>query len=221
VGNVDEMADLRICIKAPIPEIFDAWHLLNQAVDAHLAGDIDRAKSCFRDANSRAVWEWLNPDWERPHLLVRFKKPTGDTKVVPVDRRDKLRHPTKEIQSKALGRDGYRCRCCGIPVISADIRMLAHRLYSDVVPWSRDPACQHAAFACMWLQFDHVVPHSHGGCSCLENIVVTCALCNYGKDRYTLAQLGLSDPRQRQPETCSWDGLERFRRAIPDRSAGA
>lgn len=201
---------LRRSIKEPIPEIFAAYEALNAAVDAHLAGNADQAVRLFAKANAPAVWAWTNPAWLRPDLNVRIKSPDDDTRVVAKSQRDPRRDPTDDVKSAALDRDGYRCRCCGIPVIGADVRKLAHRLYPDAVPWGRLPDEQHAAFQAMWLQFDHVVPHSHGGRSSLDNIVVTCGLCNYGKDRYTLAQLGLSDPRARDPEPCSWDGLQRL-----------
>jgi 5-methylcytosine-specific restriction endonuclease McrA len=130
--------------------------------------------------------------------------------------RDPDRNIAPAVKAAVLQRDGYRCRYCGIPVVHSDIRKQAHRLYPDAVPWdSYDPAKEHAAFACLWLQFDHVVPHSHGGRSSVENVVVSCALCNYGKDKYTLKQLGVADPRLTPPTSAAWDGLERFRAQLP------
>ncbi|MEM7642019.1 MAG: hypothetical protein AAF366_05775, partial [Pseudomonadota bacterium] len=50
-----------------------------------------------------------------------------------------------------------------------------------------------------------------GGRSSLENVVVSCALCNFGKDRFTLKQLDIEDPRIRAPVPSEFDGLERLR----------
>jgi 5-methylcytosine-specific restriction endonuclease McrA len=69
---------------------------------------------------------------------------------------------------------------------------------------------QHAAFQCMWLQFDHVVPHSRGGDNSVDNVVVTCGPCNYGRAERTLDELGLIDPRQKPVQKTDWDGLERM-----------
>lgn len=199
-------------IKEPIPEIFETWAFLNQAADAHLAGDRVRADVFFKQANSRAVWEWVHADWQRPGLNVVVRKPPDDTHWVPKNLRDLDRNIAPAVRTAVLKRDGYRCRYCGIPVVSMDIRKRAHRLYPDAVPWdSRDPEKQHAGFACFWLQFDHVVPHCHGGRSSEGNVVIACALCNYGKDRYTLRQLDVADPFLTDPVPCEWDGLERFR----------
>ena len=205
------MTGLTRSIKAPIPEITEAcWHLA-AAVDAHVGGDAAAAASHFRAADCRAVWGWVNPAWSRPDLNVRIKTPVGDSAIIPKPLRDPDRGIVRAVKKQVLDRDGFRCRYCGIPVVSADVRKLARKLYPDAVRWVEgDPSRQHAGFQCLWLQYDHVVPHSHGGRSTPENVVISCALCNFGKDRYTLAQLGLEDPRLRPPEPTDWDGLERL-----------
>ena len=202
-------------IKEPIPQIFQTWDFLNQAVDAHLMGDRLLAEMFFKKAEMRAVWEWLNPGWTRPDLNVVVPAPHGDTQEVSKDLRDPDRNIAPAIRSAVLQRDGYRCRYCGIPVVHVDIRKLAHRLYPDAVPWEPyDVTKQHSGFACFWLQFDHVVPHSHGGRSSPDNVVISCALCNFGKDKYTLRQLNLADPCLTPPVSSAWDGLERFRTGV-------
>ena len=54
---------------------------------------------------------------------------------------------------------------------------------------------------------DHVVPHNRGGRTDLENLVTSCPGCNYGKEAFTLEQLGLDDPRARPPVCSGWYGL--------------
>lgn len=202
-------------IKEPIPHIFQTWDFLNQAVDAHLTGDRLLAEMFFKKAEMHAVWEWLNPGWTRPDLNVVVPAPHGDTQEVSKNLRDPDRNIAPAIRSAVLQRDGYRCRYCGIPVVHADIRKLAHRLYPDAVPWEPyDVTKQHSGFACLWLQFDHVVPHSHGGRSSPDNVVISCALCNFGKDKFTLRQLNLADPCLTPPVPSAWDGLERLRTGV-------
>ena len=48
------------------------------------------------------------------------------------------------------------------------------RHYRDALPWGRTNTGQHAAFQCLWLQFDHVLPHSRGGPTDLDNLIITC-----------------------------------------------
>ena len=62
----------------------------------------------------------------------------------------------------------------------------------------------------MWLQYDHLLPHARGGGSDLDNLLITCAPCNYARWNYTLAEVGLLDPRTRERVRSTWDGLERF-----------
>lgn len=209
---------MRRCIKEPIPEIFAAWDAMKEAVDAHVHGDFARAEALFRQADAREVWDWLNSAWVGVIKNVVEMKPTGDSTVVPKSERDPDRNIAPHIRAAVLERDGYRCRYCGIPVIHADIRKIAAKLYPSSVDWdNRDPSKQHAGFQSLWLQFDHVEPHSHGGRSSVENVVISCALCNFGKDRFTLRQLHVEDPRLREPEHIfGYDGLERLRAfAIP------
>lgn len=70
---------------------------------------------------------------------------------------------------------------------------------------------QHAAFQAMWLQYDHLLPHARGGDNSLDNVVITCAPCNFGRMNWTLDEVGLIDPRTRQHVRSVWTGLEQFR----------
>ncbi|WP_168175240.1 HNH endonuclease [Thioclava sp. F28-4] len=204
---------MRRFIKEPISEVHAAIHALVDAADAHIEGDFDTAAAKFKDANCSVTWKWLNDAWSDVRKNVVFWKPEGDSQLVPKSERDPDRSIKAAIKRAVLERDGYTCRYCGLPVIPADIRRVAHGLYPSAVPWSsRNPAEQHAAFQASWLQYDHVEPHSHGGMSSLENVVISCALCNFGKDRFTLRQLDIEDPRLREPVPSDFDGLERLRR---------
>lgn len=82
--------------------------------------------------------------------------------------------------------------------------------YPESLPWGGTNPEQHAAFQCMWLQFDHILPHARGGDNSVNNVVVTCAPCNYGRSSKVLCEVGLIDPRGLPVHTTSWDGLERF-----------
>ena len=203
---------MRHCIKDPIPAISVARDRLVAAAEAHLVGDSEAAQRNFKAADTLAVFFWLNPCWYDVEKNVVDAAPEGDSCVIPREERDLDRGIASSVRREVLARDGYRCRYCGLPVIDASIRKIAHRLYPEAVPWdSRDLRRQHAGFAALWLQYDHVVPHSHGGRSDIENVVIACALCNFGKHGYTLRQLGISDPRDRPPVQTEWDGLERLR----------
>lgn len=202
---------MKTSIKSPEDSLRRARDNLTRATDAHLAGDADSARRLFIKADCDEVWDWLHPAWYIPVRNVKSMVVPGDTMKVPKADRDPDRNIAAAIKRAVLARDGHHCRYCGIEVVAAEIRNIIFRLYPEVRSTRDRPHRNHAAFDALWLQYDHVVPHCHGGRSSAENIVISCGLCNFGKDQYTLAQLDLLDPRDRSPIRSGWDGLERLR----------
>ena len=129
---------------------------------------------------------------------------------LPKDLRVKIRMPSAMERNLLHDRDGFHCRFCGIPVIRKEIRVKIAKAYPKALLWGRRNPEQHAAFQAMWLQYDHLLPHARGGGNNLENIVITCAPCNYGRADALLEEVSLFDPRGRDPVCSLWDGLERF-----------
>lgn len=197
------------CFRDPIPEIYDAARYLDAAVSTHINGHKKIAEELFQLANDPKVWEWTDSIWGKSSSYVIVNKQSE----LHAEAKEGARMPSAEQMKALRDRDGFHCRFCGMPVIRADVRKYFHNIYPNSVPWGNTNKCQHAAFQCMWLQYDHVVPHASGGTNDLENIVITCAACNYGKWNYTLEELGLLDPRDFQPAQSTWDGLERIHEA--------
>lgn len=201
----------------PIPEIAMAARTLSDAADAHLAGDTAKAANLFKLADDPLIWAFTDAAWgsgARKRNL--FTEIAGAPPHISRPDRPLPRMPTPATQRAVLERDGYFCRFCGIPVISAFVRKLMQIAYPEAVKWPATNLGQHAAFQCMWLQFDHIIPNSRGGRSDLENVVVTCAPCNFGRMEYTLEEAGLMHPLQNGSRVLplglgDWDGLERLR----------
>lgn len=194
------------CFREPIPEIFDTARYLDAAVSAHLRGQHEIAGRLFSLANDPNTRAWLESIWGKgsPHVSI-----ANLPRVEPAVRVE-ARMPAAEQIAALHQRDGFHCRFCGMPVIRAEVRKRAANLYPEQVTWGRTNASQHAGFQTLWAQYDHVVPHSCGGTNDLENLVVTCAACNFGKMSYQLEELGLLDPRNFAPIQSTWDGLERL-----------
>ena len=195
--------------REPIQEIFDAARYLDAAVSAHLKEHTSIAAELFNLANDPKVWDWTDSIWGAKSKYVTIHKQPG----LHTTPKAEARMPSSAQKNELLRRDGYNCRFCGIPVIRPEIKKLLHKIYPESIPWGRTNASQHAAFQCMWVQYDHVVPHSSGGTNDLNNLVITCAACNFGKMEYTLEELGLLDPRDYEPKRSEWDGLERINQA--------
>ena len=222
----------RRSIKTPITQIFQAAELMSLFADAHLAGQIVEAERFLQAANNPDVWNWTNPHWDKVHLNPRYKDPLpGDTIQVAKDQRDPRTNLSPNQWRNLIERDGFHCRYCGIPVIHDAVRKWltlegkkgaakGKRPYEAAVPWNTyKPDQQHAALQCLWIQADHVVPLCHGGRNDLSNLVISCALCNFGKWNWTLRQLDILDPRDFPPlspperRPTGWDGLSRLVRA--------
>jgi 5-methylcytosine-specific restriction endonuclease McrA len=217
-SGADESCSLvpRNCLFEPISEIWTAALLLRKAVDAHSSGETRRAEALFREADIPAITRWTELVWGPRRVEIhRVRHVPNTPPILPKDKRPQPRMPTVQTQLLVKQRDGFFCRFCGIPVIDPSVRARIRVAYPDAVRWGEKNMEQHAAFQCMWLQYDHVLPNSRGGDSSHENIIVTCAPCNFGRAELTLNEVGLLDPRMvaRAAERCfaaKWKGLEDF-----------
>ncbi|MDP2325741.1 MAG: HNH endonuclease [Gammaproteobacteria bacterium] len=210
----DSHLALRRCLKEPIPEIFEAASLLSEAVDAHRAGDRLRADRLIREADMPAIGDWVLPlVWINKTKLadIRFREVSGAPVILAKPDRVPVRMPTAAQKAELIALYGYNCAFCGIPLVAAKVRKALTAAYPEAARWNSrgDPQC-HMALLSMWLQFDHVLPHSRGGDNLLSNVVVTCAGCNYGRMAYTLEEVGVRDPRLTPPTKTAWDGLQRL-----------
>ena len=206
----------RKCLLEPIPEIWIAARLLREAVDAHLSGETHRAETLISEADVPAIAKWTDLIWgHRSEHVHRFRSVPNSPATVAKEMRPQPRIPTSETQLRVKERDGFFCSFCGIPVIDKSMRTRIQAAYPNALRWGPKNVGQHAAFQCMWLQYDHVLPNSRGGESSFANVVVTCASCNFGRMEWTLDEVGLVDPRI-APVPPSWDaaakwnGLEDF-----------
>ena len=206
----------RRCLRSPIPEIFEAAMLLDRAAAHHLLGNHDEAADLIQQTDREDIRDFTESLWGRrsknpdQSTYIRWRRISGLPKPDAMDL-DKKRKPNRADENAAIARWGRHCVFCGVPLIRSAVPKALQASYPDLVIWqSNRNADQHAAFQLMWMQFDHVVPHSRGGRTDIENIVVTCAPCNYGKGNWMLEELGLIDPRLGPVVRTSWDGLERI-----------
>lgn len=209
----------RKCLRSPIPEIALASRLLEEAVTAHQLGHSARADELIRLADMPEVREWGYSLWGKKSPHIQFRQILGSPPILDPAQRTGSRMPSRALKHLLLQRDGYHCRFCGIPLIRMEVRALLHTLYPAALPWPKVSAGQHAAFLTMWVQYDHILPHARGGTTDLENLVIACAPCNFGRVQHTLDEVGLEDPRVRELFRSNWDGLERLLQSKPKQIA--
>jgi hypothetical protein len=65
----------------------------------------------------------------------------------------------------------------------------------------------HAVIHIAWPVADHVIPWSRGGETSMDNLVASCAPCNYGKADFTIEQISIGNPFDRPPIVDEWNGL--------------
>ena len=209
-SQIPEPAMDRPCFRVAIPEIPVAAGYLDEAVTNHISKRPGIAEALIRQADMPAIREWTESVWGKASTYIQYRKVAGAPPYLAREQRVPVRMPSAADRHLLHLRDGYHCRFCGIPVIRKEIRHRLRGVYPLALQWGRTNASCHAAFQAMWAQYDHILPHVRGGKNNLENIVVTCAPCNYGRMSYTLDEVGLLDPRTREPIRSEWDGLERL-----------
>ncbi len=210
------MLETRNALVDPIPAIFEAALALSAAVDAHLSGDYGKASELIRQADCPDVWAYIDAGWGKgAKARYGFVTDPCAPPCLPIADRPKPRMPTNDVKAIVKQRDRLHCRFCGIPLIDAAIRKAMVRAYPSEIGWPRTDIGKHAAFTCMWLQYDHILPNSRGGDSSPDNIVLTCAACNFGRMETTLEEGRLANPLHGEARVAwagydAWDGLERF-----------
>lgn len=115
---------------------------------------------------------------------------------------------SSELTNQILQRDNYHCRYCGCRLIDRELmQTFVDKLQSPLLTRGRTNLEKHGVILATWPLIDHVVPFSQGGKSTEDNLVSACYSCNFGKDRYNVEQLQITDPRERPPLKDGWDGL--------------
>lgn len=197
------------CFRKPIPEIYDAAKYLDAAVSAHLSGNKQMAEDLIKLADMPVIREWTESIWGKNSPYVTFTEIPNSPPKLRKELRIKVRMPNNKEKELLHKRDGHLCRFCDVPVIRKEVRDLLKVAYPEALPWGAKNIEQHAAFQAMWLQYDHVLPHARGGDNDLNNIVITCGPCNFGRMDSLMEEVSISDPRERKPIKSDWDGLER------------
>ncbi len=183
-----------LCLVVPPPQLYSATFQLALIADALEANDVAAARESLHSVDLQAcrqLWQDCGDQWTLRHR-----------KAAHVGRTPAKRGGVSPTMRLAMGnRDGWRCRYCALPVAcNGFFTCLEVRLIEDAVPVND-----------LWRIFgqspDHVVPLAAGGANTLQNLISACAVCNYAKSACSIEELGLDDPRIREPILDGWTGL--------------
>ncbi|MBN8697152.1 MAG: HNH endonuclease [Bacteroidetes bacterium] len=197
-------------INSPLPTPYwfaDQMDIFESAVNEFIVGDKESCLIKLKQIRSEEITNWYveHGQMSGRHRNLILKVPPPPT--IDVTLRDPIRSPQK-IQGAVFERDGYKCRYCGNKLLSQEfIRLFIKKLGSQLFQRGETNITTHGIIHIAWPVADHVIPWNKGGRTNLENLVSSCATCNYGKDGYTIEQLGIQNPFYREPIPDKWNGL--------------
>lgn len=177
------------------------------AVDDFLAGDRNACLEKISQIRSDEITEWYVEHGQMSGRHRKLALGVAPPPNIPTEHRDLVRSPRK-LQNAVFERDGYACRYCGNRLIAHHfLKLFINALNSDLFKKGGTNRTTHGIIHLTWPVADHVLPWNKGGQTNMENLVSACATCNYGKDGYTIEQLGIEDPLARKPTNGNWSGL--------------
>lgn len=208
-GNCSEFGPVESWSRhAPLPP--PGWvrnEILSFAEAARCAagGDVMTARSILAALRSDEAREFFV---EHAQIAAHTRRRVLQIPRPPVASTARKGTIARATRERVYERDRYHCRYCGLLTVPQSvIDALRSVVGDDVLPWGRTNASRHGIALLAHTECDHVHPATLGGSNQEENLVTACPSCNYGKDGWTLAELGLEDPRSRPPVQSAWDGL--------------
>lgn len=186
-----------------------AANLLSEAADALLVGDIASARTLVVGADFKRLRDYAQKiAGKYDEAIHQFREMPG----APLRTKHKVkqRMPGKRAATAIFERDGWRCRFCEVRVISTEAIKVLNEQFPEKIR-NRAPMREiHGGIRALAVSLDHVLPHSRGGDNSDQNLVAACGPCQFGRNQWTLEEVGFADPRSRAPIVDEWDGLTRL-----------
>ncbi|MCH7395724.1 HNH endonuclease [Acinetobacter dispersus] len=207
-------ANMRQSLRQPIKELELAAKLLDAAVDAFILKNYQLADSLLVAANFPEINEYAKSIVGK--LSFDIHRQTKLPKRIPISMRDPTRMPSQIEQNAIFLRDGWRCRFCGIKVISKKARALLASSFKIETHWTSIASQRNSALYALASSLDHIDPHGRGGKNEQSNFVTACYCCQFGRGDFTLAEVEVLNPLNRMPIIDDWDGLTRVLQLSPN-----
>lgn len=180
--------------------------IFTKAAEHAADGDRYEAIALIRTMRSDEMRLWFDEHGQMSGLHRKRHFKVSPPMFSPEDF-DTLRQPAK-YEREVFERDSYTCRYCDLRLLSKQVLVAFERAVgTDVFRTAGTNAQQHGVVHAFKIVADHVVPFKRGGRTHPDNLVSACPACNYGKDAYTVEQMGIEDPFDRLPISSGWDGL--------------
>lgn len=217
LANPDPAAWNKACLVPPAPWLPEELERFQRLVAQLARGQDDAARAILRDLRNDDLHAWFDEHGKSKRLrrlrLAAAESPTDASPTTPTLK------ASKKHQRTVYARDRYTCRWCGLRVV--DERIL--KIVSQILPafgYDRTAPNRHGFVKAFKPVADHVQPATRGGHNEVSNLVTCCSVCNYGRMERTHAELGLEDPRNRQPADSEWNGLVSYLNPLQARLDG-
>ena len=199
---------LRRSFLPPISEYELAADLFSRAADALIANDLSLCDRLVREADLRPLrdFDYLISGPINPEIHRQSKNST----YPPIPKSELPRMPGAVVTRQVFARDGYRCRFCGSRVILKQAREKFSEALPEAARWGSTRDERHCGLATLLASIDHILPYKRGGNHEPSNLVTACTPCQFGRNRWTLEEVEIEDPRNYPPIVDDWDGLSRL-----------
>ena len=196
----------------PLPDFFNSsLEKFSVSVRELTLRNTKAALDALFECNSEEVGSYFMEHGQQSAYFRVFDRAAIDKQNKKMKKINKDPRINAAIEKEIFIRDSYRCRYCGLRIISKDVfAQYARIVGQDVFSTSRINSKRNGLTLGLRGVADHVEPYSGGGKTDSNNLVTSCYSCNFGKAGYTLQQMGILDPRLREPIEDDWMGLTEF-----------
>ena len=188
--------------------IQDSFELLVDAITYASAGKIELARSILKNSRDLEMRTWYHvhaqniATWRSETLKIEAPEP-----ILPLDPENRF----SKFESILFARDNYKCRYCADPVIPKKVFKKAQSLIGSTdLPLGRTNLTRSGFYLMFVATLDHVMPWSLGGRTDESNLVTSCWSCNYGKADFTVEQIGINNPLDREIELKTENEVDRL-----------
>jgi 5-methylcytosine-specific restriction endonuclease McrA len=191
----------------PPPNWFEEQLVIfHQAANKAAIGDRAEAIQALKLMRSDEMRAWFDEHGQMSGKHRAKQVGVADTRL-PYDAFDPVRSAAR-FEKLVFERDSYTCRYCGLRLVAKEVlKYFEKAVGASEFRTQGTNAQQHGVIHAFKIVADHVVPHTRGGKTDVNNLVASCPACNYGKEAYTIEELGIEDPRSQPPANSGWDGL--------------
>lgn len=205
----------KIC-PLPLPDYFEeSLTTFSQAVAELAGGNIEKSIEKLKECKSEAVGSFFIEHGQQSAYFRVSNRKEIDAENRPLNKSNKTPRLLPKVEKQVFIRDSYRCRYCGLRIISKEIFAQYSRIVgANLFSVQRKNSLRNGLTLGLRGVADHVEPYASGGETRIENLVTSCYSCNFGKAGYTFEQLGLEDPRCRPPAEDDWQGLTEYLPAL-------